>query len=187
MICDFSRNQWSWEWMDKNIVGVRLSVCKSPYCFFVFFVVVVFVLNQLIFTVCTESPPRSWWCSFAAGTRAQDVDLLFQEADFSNLIKNNTNCQNTHTLMRGRGQLRTCQSGKSVQERRSARTKNCFTSRSFRGESYDESWKTVLAKHHQENSLWPTSASEPDLNLGFYIGLAAELMMKTWHHWGSTK
>lgn len=119
-ICDFSRNQWSWEWMDKNIVGVRLSVCKSPHCFFF---LLLFLFYSADFTVCTESPPRSWWCSFAAGIRAQDVDLLFQEADFSNLIKNNTNFQDTHTLMRGRGQLRTCQSGKSVQERRSARTK----------------------------------------------------------------
>ena len=64
------------------------NFCKSPHCFF-------------YYCCCCFRPyrssTRSWWCSFAAGTRAQDVDLLFQEADFSNLIENNANFQNTHT------------------------------------------------------------------------------------------
>lgn len=119
-ICDFSRNQWSWEWRDKNIVGFRLSVCKSPHSFFFF--AVVFVLISWFYSPYRISTPELM-VLLRCRNKSSGCGFALPKADFSNLIKNNTNFQDTHTLMRGRGQLRTCQSGKSVQERRSARTK----------------------------------------------------------------
>lgn len=143
------------------------------------------LLLLLSFSVPTEAPPGA---DGAPSLREQELRMWICSskkqisAIWSKITQTSKTQTHTHTLMRGRGQRRTCQSGKSVRERRSARTKNSFTSRSFRGESNAENWKL-----YELNTTRKTQQTRPDHNLTFYIGLAAELKMKTWHRWCSTK